>query len=148
MPSPLKTWISNFWHIVVLTVLVAVLVVFGAWYGITKLIREDVSDEYFNNVQNIPIKTYSLGGTVESANFPKIMIKAGQVVTQNGQNNLVYKTYTASVTSATEYKKYNEQGTESAIDFASIGTGDNITVYTAQNPYDNDEVTVSKIEIR
>jgi hypothetical protein len=89
-----------------------------------------------------------LGGTVESVNYPTIKLKAGQVVTENGQNNLIYKTYTATVTQATQYKRVDQTGTQTEIDFSQIAAGDNITVYTSENPYAGDAVTVSQVEIR
>lgn len=151
MPKPLRIWISrfqNFRKIILILGLLAVLLVFGTWFGLAKITDKLNEQNYFANQPNVAIKTYSLNGTFVSFENNVLILEVGQVVTGKKGNSLEYKKYEVQIPNDTVVKSH-EFGSNDFVDASAdnLAGAKNITVYTEQNPYNQNNITASRVEI-
>ena len=147
MANQIQNLINRFKLTTFFAILGGIAIIIAAWFAAAQF-AEKRSDNYFNNNPDLQISGYSLNGKVKRVSYPIIEFEVGQVVTENGQNNVEYKTYKASVNNQTQYVAVVENPTNPQVGFESITTNSTITVYTSQNPYEAETIQASKIEIR
>ncbi len=150
MPNPLKTWIykvKNFERVSILAILIGILVIIAGWYAAIKIMSLQVEQVYLDDLKNLDVKSFSLNGKVTELNLPKLSLEVGQVVSTNKGNELVYKTFNGVVNNDTSYFKKMEDQTFGPALIEDLHLADTVTIYTSQNPYENNELTIIRIEI-
>ncbi|MGE5392545.1 MAG: hypothetical protein ACM3NH_02280 [Candidatus Saccharibacteria bacterium] len=152
MLKPSKTWTSNNpgTRLGILAIAGALIVIGVVWFAIVRLNAFlNPTPQFYSDVKNVDIKTYSLSGQVKTAAPEGIVFTAGQVITGKKGNELKFYDKTALVTSETKvFRRISKDSPDfEAANASDISAGKDITVYTAKNPYENDRFEVDRIEI-
>ena len=149
MPKPLRTWISNIIRLERIALFAFVILILtvagGAWKLAKHLDKQDA--DYFADVPNLNISSYSLSGKVTRIEPDEIELEVGQVVSGPNGNTIEYQKYTAQIQQTTAILKRNAENKLDPALTKDILVGNEITVYTSENPYNTKSVFASKIEL-
>ena len=150
MPNLLKIWTSkirNFERVSVLAILLGMAVIAAAGFLAAKIVKKQDEAVYYNNVKNLSVQDYSLNGKVIEINLPQIKLEVGQVVVTDKGNELVNKTYIATIDENTGYYTRTEQQTFQPGTINDLTVGSVITVHSKQNPFEKNTFTATKVEV-
>lgn len=123
-----------------LIVLVVLIIVGGIMFWFKSREVSTITEQ----VANMDIKTFSLNGTVTKLEPNKIYFKTGSVQKTSEGNKFVEEEKIVLVNSSTVF---NKTGVTISYSFNDLKVDESITVYTAQNPFDQYEIIATKILI-
>lgn len=131
--------------------IVGALAVIGLVWGSAVLIKGYLlpKPQFYSDIKNVDIKTYSVSGEVKSISGTEFTIEAGLVVVGKQGNELRFFGKKAVADGQTKVFRRVAPGKPdfTGATLTDIEPGQNITVYTGTNPYEEDSFKTDRIEI-
>ncbi|MGE5297701.1 MAG: hypothetical protein ACM3KM_00885 [Acidobacteriaceae bacterium] len=145
----LATRIAEAKRILLLGALAAILIAFGAWFGVVKLnqkIKQKLQPNYYSNVK---ADQYSLNGIVTGHGENELTLEVGTVKINDGKGLTTFKQYKISFDDSTEVFKLSKNPDDPfpKASLSDLETAKEAIIYTHDQPYDLAEAKAFRIDI-